>query len=333
MNFLKQRSNSTWGVVCCETDKACWQSKRRCVNAIRLAKAHKRLDRCFDEPHCASLVTLMRSRPSAACPCRALARWLFFPGHCVTGSLLSSAFIPYKALPEATCTQHEISGLRHSHSLPQSDLESSRQRWERRLLIGQKHFEWTQCSQGLSYEQRTDSSLASRCPVLTCAHRQNVKGACDVDVLTESRGCLDQAVGDGENQGADCHLLKSGRLVCHWRRMPYLCAVTHSGEHIQCWVVQLEFVGTDTSSNRNLYDRVRVCERTDLNVCQYMGLLFLFACPHLHKFNSKFQQHVVSPEGSPEFWWTLFEIKKDFWDILLVVFLFPWFIFYFICFV
>ncbi len=30
---------------------------------------------------------------------------------------------------------------------------------------------------------------------------------------------------------------------------------------------------------------VCVCERTDLNVCQYMGL---FACPHLHKLNSNF---------------------------------------------
>ncbi len=247
-------------------------------------KGTRGFDRCFDEPHCASLATLMRSRPSAPCPWRALVHWLFFPAHCVTGSLLSSAFIPYKALSEATCRQHEISGLRHSHSLPQSDLESSRQHWERRLLIGQKHFEWTQCSPGLSYKQRTDSSLASRCRVLTCAHRQNVKVACDVDVLTESRGCLDEAFGDGENQGANCHLLKSGRLVCHWCRMPYLCAVTHSGEHIQCWVVQLEYVGA-TPSWAGIFMTVCVCERTDRNVCQYMGL---FACPHLHKLYSNF---------------------------------------------
>lgn len=189
--------------------------------------------------------------------CGSVIRWLFVPSLCVTGSLLSSAFIPYKALPEASWTQHEISGLRHSHSLPESDLESSRQRWERRLLIGQKRFEWTQCSRRAcrsNKEQIRHLPCFNLCPL---AEREGCMWCCLRRF--NSRGCLDWGDRDGENQGADCHLSKRGRSVCHWRRMPYLCAVTHSGEHIQCWVVQLEFVGADTVLKRNLYDRVCVC--------------------------------------------------------------------------
>ncbi len=99
-------------------------------------KGTRGFDRCFDEPHCASLATLMRSRPSAPCPWRALVHWLFFPAHCVTGSLLSSAFIPYKALSEATCRQHEISGLRHSHSLPQ------KRPGEQQAALREEAFNW-----------------------------------------------------------------------------------------------------------------------------------------------------------------------------------------------
>lgn len=188
--------------------------------------------------------------------CGSVVRWLFVQSLCVTGSLLSSAFIPYKALPEASWTQHEISGLRHSHSLPESDLESSRQRWERRLLIGQKRFEWTQCSRRAcrsNKEQIRHLPCFNLCPL---AEREGCMWCCLRHF--NSRGCLDWGDRDGENQGADCHLLKRSRPVCHWRRMPYLCAVTHSGEHIQCWVVQLEFVGADTILKRNLYDHVCV---------------------------------------------------------------------------
>lgn len=67
------------------------------VNATRLAKAHGDRQMLRRASLCIS-----RYANEAKTFCSSLDRRLFFPSLCVTGSLLSGAFIPYKALPEAT---------------------------------------------------------------------------------------------------------------------------------------------------------------------------------------------------------------------------------------
>lgn len=178
---------------------------------------------------------------------------------------------------------------------------SPRATW--RAALGEEAFNWpealqlnTMFSAGLSYEQRTDSSLASRCPVLTCARWQTVKVACEIvsDVLTEQglfrlrrqrRWESRRRLSPLEARTARLSLTSDAIFMCcNSQRWAYTVL---GGPAWVCW-------SWHHLEEESLWLCVRVCERTALNVCQYMGLVLLFACSHLLNFDSKLSlQHAL----------------------------------------